>query len=473
MMRIADALVSHGHQVTICAERWDGEVSQSHHVRLFSSKKMTNHGRARSFVRSLKDYIDAEQPDIVIGFNRMPYLDVYFAADVCYADIVEQHHGLSGLLYKMTPRSRTFLDYERAVFGPNSKTRILFLDERQRQEYEKFYKVEEKRCLVLPPGISPNCRYGRYSKEELSQCRHAWGVADHDFLLLQVGSDFKRKGVDRSIRAIADLPEDIRGNSKLVVVGKDDEKPFLALAAELKIKPNVIFTHGIPDASMLIAAADVLIHPARCENTGTVIVEALAVRERDGIKVDVFYDFVPLNRDLIRELVFSEPNHQCIGFKETPNGIEPVFTTLESNYTSTFVFEQILDGALAFVRDFSETFNGLLSGSRIKRTIASAPFEGWLATENRTDMSIFACMKSEDVVCTNRDDINIADFWNAMPNTIAKHVMPSQPPADEHWKRIAKLYKHPWIIIKYKFMAKFAFQKKKRLHYRNLLKFPE
>lgn len=27
---------------------------------------------------------------------------------------------------------------------------------------------------------------------------------------------------------------------------------------------------------MLIAAADVLIHPARCENTGTVIVEALA-----------------------------------------------------------------------------------------------------------------------------------------------------------------------------------------------------
>lgn len=198
-----------------------------------------------------------------------------------------------------------------------------------------------------------------------------------------------------------------------------------------------------------------------------------AVRERDGIKVDVFYDFVPLNRDLIRELVFSEPNHQCIGFKETPNGIEPVFTTLESNYTSTFVFEQILDGALAFVRDFSETFNGLLSGSRIKRTIASAPFEGWLATENRTDMSIFACMKSEDVVCTNRDDINIADFWNAMPNTIAKHVMPSQPPADEHWKRIAKLYKHPWIIIKYKFMAKFAFQKKKRLHYRNLLKFPE
>lgn len=83
-------------------------------------------------------------------------------------------------------------------------------------------------------------------------------------------------------------------------------------------------------------------------------------------------------------------------------------------------------------------------------------------------------MKSEDVVFSNQDDINISDLWNTMPNTIAKHVMPSPPiPEDEHWKRIAKLYKHPLKIIKYKFMAKFALQKKKRSHYRNLLKFPE
>lgn len=200
-----------------------------------------------------------------------------------------------------------------------------------------------------------------------------------------------------------------------------------------------------------------------------------AVRERDGLKVDLFYDFVPMNRDLIRELVFSEPNHQCVGFEETSDGIKPIYTTLESDYASTFVFEQILDSALTFVRDFSKVFDGLLSSSWIKRTIVSAPFEGWLATENRTDMSIFACMKSEDVVYANQDNINIANLWNSMPNTIYKHIAPIeyQYLRDPQWKRLAKLYKHPMKILKYRFMAKFAFQKKKRMYYRNLLKFPD
>lgn len=169
-----------------------------------------------------------------------------------------------------------------------------------------------------------------------------------------------------------------------------------------------------------------------------------------------------MNRDLIRELVFSEPNHQCVGFEETSDGIKPIYTTLESDYASTFVFEQILDSALTFVRDFSKVFDGLLSSSWIKRTIVSAPFEGWLATENRTDMSIFACMKSEDVVYANQDNINIANLWNSMPNTIYKHIAPIeyQYLRDPQWKRLAKLYKHPMKILKYRFMAKFAFQKK-------------
>lgn len=276
MMRISNALAARGHRVTICAERWEGNLPAQHRVCLFPSKKMTNHGRAAAFACSLKHYIDTVHPDVVIGFNRMPYLDAYFAADVCYAEAVEEnYHGIRGLIYKHLPRGRTFLDFEKAVFGANSKTRIMFLDESQRRSYQKFYKLDEDRYLVLPPAINPDCRYGRYTESGLRQCRHAWSVSDHELLFLQVGSDFKRKGLDRSIRAIAVLPDHLKAFSKLVVVGKDNELPFRALAAELKIDDRVVFTQGILDASMLISAADVLIHPARRENTGTVIVEAL------------------------------------------------------------------------------------------------------------------------------------------------------------------------------------------------------
>lgn len=33
--------------------------------------------------------------DRVVGFNKMPGLDVYYAADVCYAEKVAQEKGFS------------------------------------------------------------------------------------------------------------------------------------------------------------------------------------------------------------------------------------------------------------------------------------------------------------------------------------------------------------------------------------------
>ena len=48
------------------------------------------------------------------------------------------------------------------------------------------------------------------------------------------------------------------------------------MARDLKIEDEVQFLGGLDDSSRLIASADLLIHPAREENTGTVIVEALA-----------------------------------------------------------------------------------------------------------------------------------------------------------------------------------------------------
>ena len=40
------------------------------------------------------------------------------------------------------------------------------------------------------------------------------------------------------------------------------------------------------------------------------------------------------------------------------------------------------------------------------------------------------------------------------------------------WKQTAKVYKHPFRVLKYRFMAKFAFKHKKRCHYKKLLQFP-
>ncbi|WP_348231264.1 glycosyltransferase, partial [Salmonella enterica] len=60
--------------------------------------------------------------------------------------------------------------------------------------------------------------------------RQKKGISEQQKLLLQVGSDFNRKGVDRSIEALASLPETLRQNTVLYVVGLDKPKNFAALA---------------------------------------------------------------------------------------------------------------------------------------------------------------------------------------------------------------------------------------------------
>lgn len=90
-----------------------------------------------------------------------------------------------------------------------------------------------------------------------------------------VGSGFKTKGVDRSISALANLPDNMREKTRLLVVGQDKADQFVRQAESLGVQDRVVFLSGRSDVPRFLLAADVLLHPARHENTGTVLLEAL------------------------------------------------------------------------------------------------------------------------------------------------------------------------------------------------------
>ena len=82
--------------------------------------------------------------------------------------------------------------------------------------------------------------------------------------------------MDRSLRAVAALPEELKKRTRLLVAGRDSGNTCPKLAASLGISNRVIFAGGRDDVGALLLAADLLIHPARNEATGTVLIEALA-----------------------------------------------------------------------------------------------------------------------------------------------------------------------------------------------------
>jgi UDP-glucose:(heptosyl)LPS alpha-1,3-glucosyltransferase len=92
--------------------------------------------------------------------------------------------------------------------------------------------------------------------------------------VVQIGSGFKTKGVDRSLKALAALPAELRKRTRMLVIGQDDPKVFQLQSVALGLGDRVQFLKGRSDIPRFLLGADLLIHPAYNENTGTVLLEA-------------------------------------------------------------------------------------------------------------------------------------------------------------------------------------------------------
>ena len=132
-----------------------------------------------------------------------------------------------------------------------------------------------ERFHLLPPGISQDRRAPANAAEIRAEFRKEFNLGDDDLLLVQIGSGFKTKGVDRSLKALAALPSALRKRTRLMVIGQDDPKVFQLQSATLGLGEQVQFLKGRSDIPRFLLGADLLIHPAYNENTGTVLLEAL------------------------------------------------------------------------------------------------------------------------------------------------------------------------------------------------------
>ena len=272
LLRIAGACMERGHRVDIFARYWRGERPGDLPVTLVRGLGVTNHGRSESFARRLGRHLSDRSYDAVVGFNKMPGLDVYFAADGCFAKKARER----GRAYRMTGRCRSYLRLERAVFHPGSGTEILLLSEKEKQVFIDSYGTREERFHLLPPGISRDRLPGDDAAPVRAALRRELGLSPSMFMVLMVGSGFRTKGVDRAVRAVSSLPRDILERTFLFVVGDDRPGSFRRLAGRQGVKDHVRFMGGRGDVPRFLAAADLLLHPSYRENTGTVLIEALA-----------------------------------------------------------------------------------------------------------------------------------------------------------------------------------------------------
>ena len=271
-LRIALACQARGHTIRVYVLEWSGEIPTGFEVVTVPVRALSNARRYEKFLAWMQQDLRQRPADRVVGFNKMPGLDVYFAADPCYE---EKARSLRGPLYRLSGRYRHFAAFERAVFAPESHCRILMISSLQQPFFEKHYATPPERFHLLPPGISPDRRAPADAPEIRAAFRQEFGLDSDELLLLQLGSGFKTKGLDRSLKAVAALPEALRSRTRMIAIGQDDPAPFQRQAQGLGLAAQVSILPGRSDIPRFLLGADLLIHPAYNENTGTVLLEAL------------------------------------------------------------------------------------------------------------------------------------------------------------------------------------------------------
>jgi len=339
MLRTANELLKRGHQVEIFTMSWDGDIAPGIKVHVLPQTGLFNYFRYQKFIDAVFAHINSQHFDYVFGYNRMAGLDAHFAADPCF---IERAHKQRSFLYRLLPRTKWFENCEKAIFSHDSKTEVLAVSLTEKENFQKWYGTPSERFHYIPPFLSPQ-RFVLQDKQAMrTYLRKAFGFAENDFVYLLTGSGFAMKGLDRAILAVAALPENLRANVRLVAVGQDNPKIFTKMTKKLGLEQHVVISKGRPDIPHLMQGADVCVHPAYRENTGLVILEAMACGAPILVTASCGYahHVADANAGIVSELPFSQDrfNEQFLTMRQSEqkaqwsaNGLKYVQAVMQAN----------------------------------------------------------------------------------------------------------------------------------------------
>ena len=225
LMKLGDECRRRGYGVRVYVAEWDAPQPDHMEVLVAPVNALTNHALYERYALWVADHIAQHPVDLLVGLNKMPGLDVYYAGDSCYE---EKARSQRGALYRLLPRYKHFARFERAVFDRRSTTQILTISDSQIPFFRKYYATPADRFHPLPPGIDRDRVVPGNVAEVRRDFRTEFGVGSDEHLLLFLGSGFIKKGLDRALLAVQALPPDRLANTRLMVVGGDSPEYFPA-----------------------------------------------------------------------------------------------------------------------------------------------------------------------------------------------------------------------------------------------------
>ena len=235
-----------------------------------------------------------------------------------------------------SPRLLTYLVLERARYAACLGRRLVVTSDSLRAIMQESYPASSVMTSVITPGITMPVQSATPARKQ--KARALLGLPPDGFCLLFVGNDYRKKGLNALLTAMAQLPDD----TLLAVVGNPAHVPaFRAQAAALNLSGRVFFLGSLTDVAPAYEAADGLVHPTLEDTFAMVVLEAMS----HGLPVVVsgpkYCGISGSLQDGVNAIILDDPQN-----------IKSLAHTLRELIGSKSLQQTLLTGALSFAHNY-------------------------------------------------------------------------------------------------------------------------
>ena len=254
----------HGHHVTLLTFESSPPSGCNHAVKILTcAKGFLPWSRHRLFQRAFGQAMASGGYDMSLSFVPIKGADFYlprrFAASQSLLDFFRHPPTL---LWQICHTQ--FYSY------------FTYVTNRQRNTLQVKGCVPRARLLQIGPEFHAEC-IPLHDAQSQNQFRKALSFSSKHIVVLQVADDWHRQGVDRSLAALGALNPSLGTVCRYVLISQESSQRKLEKLAEKQgFSPNRVLNLGKQyTISQLLTISDLILHPAREEEAGTMLTDAL------------------------------------------------------------------------------------------------------------------------------------------------------------------------------------------------------
>ena len=271
--KFVDYFTDKGHEITVFSEKFRAEESDK--LKWHRVPRGSGLSRTTSFHKQVQHVLNKDNCrdkfDIIYTMCRTFPADIFRITEQLHCEWLPIGYSFTA---KFNPRHVSILKLEKKTISPENMQHIIVNSQLLKDQVLERFDYPAENISLVSNGIDKEVYFPakKGEKEKIKKKLHL----SNRFVCLFVAANFKIKGLNEAIRAIAALSDKMRKDVTLLVVGSDKPKPFLELAEQLNVTENLVFAGKQSKMRGYYIASDLLLYPSHYETFGNVILESCA-----------------------------------------------------------------------------------------------------------------------------------------------------------------------------------------------------